>query len=570
MKRKNHLVTVLTIFLFTINSFTYSQGCLPEGIDFSTQEDIDNFQANYPGCTEIEGDVTIWGTYTNDDIMNLNGLNVLTSIGGTLKIKGTDSLKILTGLENLETIGNELIIRENLSLTTLTGLENLATIGGELIIRENLSLTNLTGLENLNHIGGEMSIVLNDALTSLNGLGNLNYVGDDIGIAANEILINLDHLENLTNITGDLNISYNPSLKSLMGLHNVTNISGTLFLYGGCLTDLTGLNNLTSIGFDLKIWDMEANLIGLNNLTTVWGSCSITSNDSLSSLEVLNNLNFIGGDFEISYNESLVSLTGLDNLTTISGAFLVYENDSLINLAGLENLINLGGSLHIGSFFHDQYGQVFGLGNPAMTNLTGLNNLESIDGSLYVISNPVLNDLSALENLTTVHNITIGKHSYLNECGNPSLTNLYGLQNINPNIIGNVYIGYNNSLSTCDISSICEYLATTTNTVEIVNNATGCNSPYEVEAACLVKTNEISDSENKIQIFPNPAKNDINILCSKNIQIKEVCIYNQTGKKLVCKKGSNKTIDVSMLQPGLYFIEVVTASGSFRKKLIIE
>ena len=33
--------------------------CLPEGITFTTQEQIDNFQTNYPGCTEIEGDVYI-------------------------------------------------------------------------------------------------------------------------------------------------------------------------------------------------------------------------------------------------------------------------------------------------------------------------------------------------------------------------------------------------------------------------------------------------------------------------------------------------------------------------------
>ena len=58
------------------------QACLPDGITFSTQEQIDNFQTNYPNCSEIEGSVAISG----DDITNLNGLNVLTSIGGDLMI----------------------------------------------------------------------------------------------------------------------------------------------------------------------------------------------------------------------------------------------------------------------------------------------------------------------------------------------------------------------------------------------------------------------------------------------------------------------------------------------------
>ena len=33
------------------------QACLPDGIKFSTQADIDNFQTNHSNCTEIEGDV---------------------------------------------------------------------------------------------------------------------------------------------------------------------------------------------------------------------------------------------------------------------------------------------------------------------------------------------------------------------------------------------------------------------------------------------------------------------------------------------------------------------------------
>jgi hypothetical protein len=48
--------------------------CLPEGINFTTQAQIDNFQTNYPGCTEIEGDVLILGS----NITNLTGLSVLT------------------------------------------------------------------------------------------------------------------------------------------------------------------------------------------------------------------------------------------------------------------------------------------------------------------------------------------------------------------------------------------------------------------------------------------------------------------------------------------------------------
>ncbi len=34
-----------------------AQSCLPDGITFETQAQIDSFQVNYPGCTEVEGNV---------------------------------------------------------------------------------------------------------------------------------------------------------------------------------------------------------------------------------------------------------------------------------------------------------------------------------------------------------------------------------------------------------------------------------------------------------------------------------------------------------------------------------
>ncbi|MCD4746108.1 MAG: hypothetical protein K8R58_07400, partial [Bacteroidales bacterium] len=75
-------LTLLIVLTFIIQAYVSSQTCLPEGIEFTTQAEIDNFQTNYPNCTEIEGDVTINGI----NITNLNGLNVLTAFGGDLSI----------------------------------------------------------------------------------------------------------------------------------------------------------------------------------------------------------------------------------------------------------------------------------------------------------------------------------------------------------------------------------------------------------------------------------------------------------------------------------------------------
>lgn len=70
------------------------------------------------------------------DITNLDGLNLITSIGGSLTIFN-NLLLSLTGLENLTSIGGSLYIGSNGSgngsyLTSLDGLDNLLSIGGHL------------------------------------------------------------------------------------------------------------------------------------------------------------------------------------------------------------------------------------------------------------------------------------------------------------------------------------------------------------------------------------------------------------------------------------------------------
>jgi len=141
---------LILLFAAVIISFVNAtpQPCLPNGITFSTQEMIDTFQANYPGCTEIEGNVTIQGA----GITNLNGLNVMMSIGGKLEIRSNSSLTSLAGLEGLSSVGGNLFLFNNPLITSLTGLNNLTTIGGYLWIKTNESLTTLAGLESLTSI----------------------------------------------------------------------------------------------------------------------------------------------------------------------------------------------------------------------------------------------------------------------------------------------------------------------------------------------------------------------------------------------------------------------------------
>ena len=100
---------VLLTLLFLING-VFAQGCLPDGITFTTQTQIDSFHSNYPDCTNIEGDIFLGIIGQSSDITNLDGLSVLTSIGGNLVFRVNYFLTNITGLANLTSIGGNLII----------------------------------------------------------------------------------------------------------------------------------------------------------------------------------------------------------------------------------------------------------------------------------------------------------------------------------------------------------------------------------------------------------------------------------------------------------------------------
>lgn len=390
-----------TIYLFIVficltHATVYSQGCLPEGITFTTQTQIDNFQTNYPGCSVIEGDVVIIG----NDISNLNGLNVLDSINGYLRIISNDLLQNLTGLNNLKKIGKEgyggyLEISENPILSSFVGLESLETVEGVIDISYNISLINLLGLNNLTSIGSRLQIFANDSLSSLTGLENLTFIGGDL-------------------------------------------------------------------------------LIGW----AIW----------------------------CSPNPMLADISSLSNLTSIGGSLIICGCDSLENLNGLENC-SIG----------DEYGQ----------------------GNLEIYENASLSDIT-------------------------------GIENIDENSINFLNIEANPELSTCEVLSVCNYLALPGAQVNIYSNSTGCNNQEEVEEACESVDIFENDLDIEISISPNPARDIISITCNDRLKIELVNIYSQLGQLVVQEREINRGIDVSNLGKGIYIVEVTTSELKIRQKLIIE
>ena len=106
-----------------------------------------------------------------------------------------------------------LSIRFNPSLTSLEGLNNITSLGGSLNVQGNSSLITLEGIDSLTIVDGALEIINNDSLTSLNGLENITEVSSDISafgfgltVTGNNNLISLSGLENIISLEGDLTI----------------------------------------------------------------------------------------------------------------------------------------------------------------------------------------------------------------------------------------------------------------------------------------------------------------------------------------------------------------------------
>ena len=269
-------------FIFLSFGFSYSQSCLPNGIAFTHQSQIDNFSTDYPGCTEIQGNVLIEG----DEIFNLNGLINLT-IAITIEISNCINLEDISGLKNVESLSG-LIIINNYSLVNFNGFDNLAEINS-IIIYNNDSFENLMGFESLNTVNGNIDIRSNDMLSVVEGFNNLNYIGGDLAIgrasisnSGNPNLTVVSGFSSLSFIGGNLEITYNDQLSTISGFESLESINETLNIFHN--NSLSSVTSLDGIDFSL----LQELVISNNNTLSICELpfiCDFLSNGNPSTIE---------------------------------------------------------------------------------------------------------------------------------------------------------------------------------------------------------------------------------------------------------------------------------------------
>ncbi|TXN35074.1 leucine-rich repeat protein [Flagellimonas hymeniacidonis] len=304
-----------------------------------SQEDVESFGSQ--GYSEITGILTI-------------GSNVFCC----------SNISDLNFLSDLESIGSDLLIRYNDVLKNIDGLNGLVGIGGRLIIRNNSDLENIQGLSNLVFLGGGIYLRDNNSLASISGISSFQE------------------------INGDLEIHRNDNLKNLDALENLRVIKGILQLWGGQIEDISGLNNLETIGGDFWITQMDKlnEIIGFDNLISIEGTLYISSNTNLEKVQGFSNLSYLGGVY-LDGGGTLSELIGFESLNSIEGDFYDSGYPNLVDLQAFENLSEVIGNLR---FRRTSY-----------TNVDFLSNLVHVGGNLEFHENYGLPTI-ILENLQTV------------------------------------------------------------------------------------------------------------------------------------------------------------------------
>jgi hypothetical protein len=86
------------------------------------------------------------------------------------------------------------------------------------------------------------------------------------------------------------------------------------------------------------------------------------------------------------------------------------------------------------------------------------------------------------------------------------------------------------------------------------------------DTALLTGNNEIENSVKNIFLSPNPATNQLTVSSTQGA-IEEIEIYNLLGERVLSLplntlKGTSASIDVSELNPGIYFVTVTATNGN--------
>jgi hypothetical protein len=197
----------------------------------------------------------------------------------------------------------------------------------------------------------------------------------------------------------------NPSLVSLHGLENLRGVTHLVIEGNPVLTDISALSGLTFITGNLEIVENAtlASLEGLHQIGMA-GEITIAENLLLKDLKGLRGLTSADG-FELSNNPLVENFEGLENVEYFGAVGLyVFNDDALVDFSGLDKVRSIGADFSVSS-------------NDALTSFAGLEAVENLAWTVRISNNTVLASISELESVTTIRgDVTIEDNPLLPSC----------------------------------------------------------------------------------------------------------------------------------------------------------
>lgn len=90
-------------------------------------------------------------------------------------------------------------------------------------------------------------------------------------------------------------------------------------------------------------------------------------------------------------------------------------------------------------------------------------------------------------------------------------------------------------------------------------------------SSCYIYTVDIKEViDNELNIYPNPAKDHLYISNINKIRINSIIITDLTGKTVKDFNTATEIMDISSLNPGLYFVNISTCKDKIVKKIMVE
>jgi len=346
----------------------------------------------------------------------------------------------------------------------------------------------------------------------------------------------------------DLSIDSSPVIDGQVLYSDISSVTSLSISYNN-ISDLTGIQSFTSL---------ESLQVGHNNLTSLtfdsFNNTSLTNlyidNNQLTSLSLPNSPNLVG--LYAQNNQ----LTNLNITSCVSLNYLSVGQNELTTLDLPESPLT-----------------VINCDDNYLTNLNGLLNISSLTDiscennfliTLDFSTNPLMRQVYAINN--QLNNVYFNNNNNTSliffDVRNNDLTSL-DLRGIstapNTSTSGLNFWAAGNSDLVCIFVDDIDYFEGLPNTPNFIpDSAIFVTDEQQCNTASLDDLNI-----NSFSIFPNPAKDYLNIDCSS---LESVTIYNILGKELI--KESNNRINVSSLSKGVYFIKVSDDVNSSTKRFI--